>query len=119
MFGDCGVCCGVSSHSRTSQVRGRPGPFVAERPKVVFNPRTRLYVMWFTMDLRRNQSASYYQANLSPNNRRSRPWGQTTKGGGGEGGGGQASYGQPNSGFGNSNDDDEDEIQNEKYHTPR
>ena len=59
------------------------------------------------MDLRRNQTTSYYQANLSPNNHRSRTWGQTTKGGGGESGGGASSYRQPNSGFGNSNDDDE------------
>lgn len=73
----------------------------------MFNPRTRLYVMWFTMDLRRNQTSSYYQANLSPNDPLSRAWGQTTKGGGGESGGGPSSYRQPNSGFGNSNDDGE------------
>ena len=77
----------------TDMVRGHPGPFVAERPKVVFNPRTRLYVMWFTIDLRQSESA--YESDVYES----------------------ASSGQfrrQDSTFGNTNRDEEDTLQNEQ-----
>ena len=45
--------CGPRQVLRQSDIRapGQKGPYVVERPKVIYNELTRLYVMWFHLDV--------------------------------------------------------------------
>mmetsp|Transcript_20824 Transcript_20824/g.37959 ORF Transcript_20824/g.37959 Transcript_20824/m.37959 type:complete len:393 (-) Transcript_20824:20-1198(-) len=63
-LGDHGVNCysaaslagpwqfeGEVLHQSQISVAGQPGPFVVERPRVLYNAKTGLFVMWFHLDI--------------------------------------------------------------------